>query len=77
MVIKNFLIIAQVLVSFFLIVLITLQGKGGGLGTAFGASQALYSQRRGVERLVFYTTVFLVFLFLLISIANLLLPLNL
>lgn len=70
---RSFLIIAQILISFTLIILITLQGKGGGLGTAFGASQALYSQRRGVERAVFYLTLVLLFLFLTVSIVNLLL----
>ena len=72
MAMKNILTVVQVLISLFLIILIALQSKGGGLGTAFGASQALYSQRRGVERMVFYITVALVLLFLTVSIANLL-----
>lgn len=69
---KIVLVIAQILVSIALIFLISIQGKSGGLGTAFGANQALYSQRRGVEKLVFYFTIFSVILFLVISVANLL-----
>lgn len=66
------LMVGQVVVSLALIFLIVIQGKGGGLGTAFGANQTLYSQRRGVEKIVFYLTIVCVGLFLIFSVANLL-----
>ena len=69
---KIILLVLQILIAAVLIFLIAIQGKGGGLGSAFGASTTLYSKRRGVEKTVFYFTIFLVFLFFIISLANLL-----
>lgn len=69
---KIALTIIQIIVSALVIFLTAIQGKGGGLGSAFGASMTLYSERRGVEKIVFYLTIFLIILFLICSILNLL-----
>lgn len=63
---KTVLIIAQIVCSFLLIVAISLQGKGGGLSSVFGG-RSLYQTKRGVEKLLFRFTVFLVALFLVLS----------
>lgn len=64
--------ISQLIVSISLIVLILLQAKGVGLGRTWGGSGEFYKSRRGVEKIIFYTTVVLVAIFLISSILNLL-----
>ena len=68
---NQLLIIVQIIISVLLIALISIQGKGGGLGSAFGGS-GVYHERRGVEKFVFQLTIGLSVLFLITSIANLL-----
>lgn len=61
-----YILIAQVLVSIILIVVIILQAKGGGLGAAFGGSTN-YHAKRGMEKTLFYTTIFISILFIALS----------
>jgi preprotein translocase subunit SecG len=64
--------IVQIILSVAVIVFILLQARGAGLGSAFGGSTAgsVFKTRRGVERLIFNTTVVLVVLFALISVLS-------
>jgi preprotein translocase subunit SecG len=64
--------IIQIILSIAIIVFILLQVRGAGLGSAFGGSSAgsVFKTRRGVERLIFNTTVVLVVLFGLVSILS-------
>ena len=64
----SYLIIAQILVALALIVAITLQVKGGGLGGIFGQPDSVYRTRRGVEKSLFQITVGLTILFVILSI---------
>jgi preprotein translocase subunit SecG len=48
----------QILVALILIALILLQAKGGGLGTVYGGSGQIYHTKKGVEKLVYYLTIF-------------------
>jgi len=64
----NYLLIAQVLVAIALIVVLTLQVKGGGLGGIFGQPDSVYRTRRGVEKSLFQFTIALVVLFVIICI---------
>lgn len=68
---EQVLLLFQIIISIALVALVSIQGKGGGLGSAFGASYATYSKRRGVEKFVYQLTIVVVILFLIISIANL------
>jgi preprotein translocase subunit SecG len=70
---KNVLIFVQIFISILLITLILSQAKGAGLGSAWGGGSEFYSTRRGVEKIIFTATIILATLFLLLSIANLLL----
>lgn len=63
--------IFQTILGFLLIALILLQAKGTGLGSTFASEIAFYGTRRGVERLLFYLTIIISVLFLIISIARL------
>ncbi len=65
---KNILLIIQIIISFALILLILLQSKGTGLGSAFGSSSQIYRSKRGMEKVFVYLTITLVVLFFLVSI---------
>lgn len=51
--------------------LIILQAKGVGLGSTWGGGGEFYKSRRGVEKIVFNLTIFLVVIFLITSILSL------
>jgi len=70
---KNVLIFVQIFISILLIILILSQAKGAGLGSAWGGGSEFYTTRRGMEKIIFTATIILAALFLLLSIANLLL----
>lgn len=63
--------IAQILISIFLIVVILLQQRGGGLSGVFGGEGSVYATRRGIEKSVFIATIVLAALFIVISILRL------
>lgn len=62
----------QIILGLFLIVVIILQQKGSGLGTAFGGDLSFYRTKRGAEKLLFYATIGLAILFILSSLIGLL-----
>jgi len=65
--------IAQIIFSVLLIIVILLQQKGSGIGSAFGgASGSIVSSRRGVDKILFNATIVLAVLFFLIAVLNLL-----
>jgi len=60
--------IAQVLVAIALTVVILLQAKGSGIGTALGGgSSGSFRTRRGVEKTLFQLTIVLAVIFLAVS----------
>lgn len=60
----------QFVLAISLVGLILLQNSKGGLGSAFGGGE-YYRSRRGAEKIVFWATMVVAVLFLLSSIANL------
>lgn len=56
------------------VLLILLQQRGASLGAGFGASGELYTERRGLEKSLFVTTVVVVMLFVLSILGILLIP---
>jgi len=64
--------IIQIIVSLALILTITLQVKGGGLGGIFGQADTVYRTKRGLERRLFQGTVVLVVILVITSIVSLL-----
>jgi len=64
-----YLNIVQILVSLLILVVILSQVKEGG-GGLFGSAQSSVRTRRGLEKTLFQFTIFLVGLFLIISIAS-------
>jgi preprotein translocase subunit SecG len=65
----DFVYLAQILIAILLTVLLLLQAKGSGVGTALGGGTGgSFRTRRGVEKQLFNLTIFLAVVFLLISI---------
>ena len=68
---KEFLPIAQIVVAVFLIVFILLQQRGTALGSAFGGGGGFYATRRGIQKKIFWVTVVLGALFIILALLNL------
>jgi preprotein translocase subunit SecG len=68
----NWLLLLQLLVSVFLLLTILVQANGTSLGRAFGGG-ASYHTRRGAEKAIFNATIFLGFVFVFLSLLNLVL----
>lgn len=68
---KNFLLIINIILSIIIVGLILIQGKGAGLGSAWGGGGELFQTRRGIEKLTLRLTVALILIFFLISLLNL------
>jgi len=65
-------VIAQIVVSVFLIILILLQQRGTALGSSFGGEGGFYLKKRGIEKKIYWTTVVLGIAFIVLSLLNLL-----
>jgi len=68
---KTFLLITTILLSFFIVFLILIQGRGAGLGSAWGGGGEFYQTRRGIEKFTFIITIIFVLVFFIVSILNL------
>jgi preprotein translocase subunit SecG len=65
--------IATIIVSIALIASVLLQSKGIGLGgLAGGDTGGVYTQRRGIEKVMFYITIALSVVFLLLALISVL-----
>jgi preprotein translocase subunit SecG len=65
--------VAIIIVSVALIASVLLQSKGVGLGgLAGGDSGGVYTQRRGIEKVMFYITIALSVVFLLLALISVL-----
>ena len=65
--------VAIIIVSVALIASVLLQSKGVGLGgLAGGDSGGVYTQRRGIEKVMFYITIALSAVFLMLSLISVL-----
>jgi len=73
MLIKNILMILQIVVPVLLIPCILLQQRGTALGSAFGGgdSGGFYSKRRGLDKKIYTSTIILGILFIVVSLLNL------
>lgn len=61
----------QIVLGVLLIIVIIIQQKGSGLGSAFGADMGFYRTKRGAEKLLFYATIVLASAFILASLIGL------
>lgn len=65
---KTTFLIVYAIVAVVVIGLILLQGRGGGLGSAWGGGGETFTTRRGVEKFTFRLTIVMVIAFLILSI---------
>jgi preprotein translocase subunit SecG len=62
--------IIQIVISVMLMVSILLQNRGSGLSSTFGGDFGGYYTKRGIEKFLFYISIALAFLFLVIAVVN-------
>ena len=55
--------IAQIILSVLLMFSILLQQRGAGLGAGFGGDSALYTTKRGAEKLLYHATIIIGIIF--------------
>ena len=68
----SWLQITQIVISILLIIVILLQNRGAGLGSAFGGTGGVYLTKRGLEKKLFAATIVLAVLFFGLSLVGLL-----
>jgi len=66
----KYLPIAQIILAIILITSILLQQQGTGLGGAFGAESNVYRSKRGIEKFLFYFTIVIACLFVIIAVID-------
>jgi len=67
---EQLLTISQAVISILLIIFVLLQ-KGGGAGGLFGQEARFYRTLRGAEKKLFFATIALGFLFIILGFLNL------
>lgn len=67
---KNILLIINIVVAIAITGLILLQGKGAGLGSAWGGGGEMFQTRRGIEKVTLRITVVLIVVFFALSVIS-------
>lgn len=67
---KNILLTLNIIVSIVIVALILMQGRGAGLGSAWGGGGEMFQTRRGVEKVTLRLTTVMIVVFLVISVLN-------
>lgn len=65
------LLTVQMVIAVTLIAAILLQQRGGALGSSFGGGAGAYSSQRGFQKKLYWSTIVLGSLFLILSLINL------
>jgi preprotein translocase subunit SecG len=68
---KSFLLILNIVLSVLIIIFILVQGKGAGLGSAWGGGGEMFQTRRGMEKIILWLTMIFIAIFLVVSLINL------
>ena len=69
---NTILFYSQIAVSVILIVLIVIQQRGAALGAGFGGGGEVYSTKRGVQKKIYYATIAITTIFLVLGVLNML-----
>ena len=64
----------QIAASIILIVLIAVQQRGAALGAGFGGGGEVYSTKRGAQKKIYYATIGIATIFLVLGVLNILVP---
>jgi preprotein translocase subunit SecG len=62
--------IIQIIISASLVALILVQSKGSGVGSVFGGDSSIHKTRRGVEKTMHQTTIWLSLVFFVVSVLS-------
>ena len=68
---KPVIFLIQIIAGVLLVLVVLIQQKGTGLGSSFGGDLSFYRTKRGAEKLLFYATIVLSTIFILISLVGL------
>ncbi len=68
---RNFLLILNIVLSVLIIIFILVQGKGAGLGSAWGGGGEMFQTRRGMEKIILWITMIFIIIFFVVSLINL------
>ena len=68
--VNTIITVAQIIVGVGLIISILLQSRGEGLGSFFGGGGEVFRTRRGLENILYYLTIILAVLLVVLSIVN-------
>lgn len=69
---KMFLLLAQIVLSLMIVGAILLQAQGSGISPVLGGGGEHYHTRRGIEKFLFGFTIVGIVLFVVLSVANVL-----
>ena len=67
---KDIIYISTIIISAIIVALILLQGRGAGLGSAWGGGGEMFQTRRGIEKITMRLTVAMIAVFLIVSVVN-------
>lgn len=67
---KTIITIAQIIVAILITVSILLQNRGEGLGSFFGGGGEVFRARRGIEGSLYFITIALSIILIILSIVN-------
>lgn len=68
---KSFLLILNIALSVLIVIFILVQGRGAGLGSAWGGGGEMFQTRRGMEKIILWLTMIFIVIFLVVSLINL------
>jgi len=71
---NTLLFYSQIAVSIILIVLVAIQQRGAALGAGFGGGGEVYSTKRGAQKKIYYVTIIVATIFLVLGVLNILIP---
>jgi len=71
--IEKLINVVQLVLAVFLILAILLQSRGAGLSGTFGGDSAVYTTRRGPEKVLYWLTIILAVIFVGLAIISLIL----
>ena len=65
--------IVQIILAVLLVASVLMQHRGTSLGGAFGGESAVYRSRRGAEKFLFYFTIAIAVIFVVMALVNVIL----
>ena len=68
---KSVLLVINIVLSVLIIIFILVQGKGAGLGSAWGGGGEMFQTRRGMEKIILWLTMIFIVIFFAVSLINL------